>query len=359
MSATPRTAASFTEKAFYLAEFRERTLAIACGAEEVADGSRVVSVLDELEANRTRVVLLTPDARLAERLGAHVVEAPEPRPLGSVWRAARSCPRVALALEGGESFPAACREIAASLGVPKLIFLDARGALVRGDGSRVSFVDLGELQALLANPSGEVAKRASLLREVEAALRGGVPAVNVCTAEALGEELFSYAGSGTLFTRDRYVDVRRLGIDDLDAVDDLIARGVAEGFLAERSEEEIDGVVAGGYGAFVEGRHLAGIGALIPHPESRSGEIASLYTLTRFLGEGIGSHLVPVLCATARERGNAFVFACTTSERVARFFERHGFRRVDPEAIPAEKWRGYDGGRRARVVCLRRELVPE
>ena len=56
-------------------------------------------------------------------------------------------------------------------------------------------------------------------------LEAGLPAVNICSAEGLAEELFTYAGSGTLFTRDRYMSVRRLGIDDFDAAHDLIHRG--------------------------------------------------------------------------------------------------------------------------------------
>jgi N-acetylglutamate synthase-like GNAT family acetyltransferase len=141
------------------------------------------------------------------------------------------------------------------------------------------------------------------------------------------------------------------------AASDLFARGVAEGFLALRSEPEVDRVLAHGYGAFVERSHLAGIGALVPHPESGTGEIASLYTLTRFLGEGIGGYIVSALCQVARERGYPRVFACTTSKRVAGFFERNGFRHVGAGEIPAEKWRDYDPARRARVFCLLRDLA--
>ena len=114
--------------------------------------------------------------------------------------------------------------------------------------------------------------RAGLLRELEATLEAGVPSINLCALEGVGEELFSYAGAGTLLTRERYVVVRRLGIDDYDAADDLVARGVAEGYLAPRSAGEIERVLANGFGAFVEGRHLAGIGALIVHPAARAGE---------------------------------------------------------------------------------------
>jgi N-acetylglutamate synthase-like GNAT family acetyltransferase len=349
--------APYTEKAFYLADFRGRTLAIAGDAEALADPAPLRSVLAELEQNQTRIALFTHDAALARALKAPVVELPRDRAVGSLWRALRKSPRVALLVEPGAGFAAACRALAVSLRLSKLIFLDPRGALLRADGTRLSFVDLEELDALRADPVGDTARRAPLLREIDAALRGGVDAVNLCTAAGLDEELFSYAGSGTLFTVGNYVDVRPLGIDDVAAASDLVARGVAEGYLAPRGESEIDGVLANGFGAFVERSHLAGIGALVPHPESGTGEIASLYTLTRFLGEGIGGHLVSALCRVARERGYSCVFACTTSERVAGLFERNGFSHVGPSQVPAEKWRDYDPARRERVLCLRREIA--
>lgn len=190
-------------------------------------------------------------------------------------------------------------------------------------------------------------------------LETGVPAVNVCSAEGLDDELFTYAGSGTLFTRERYIGVRPLGIDDYDMAWDLIGRGVAEGYLAPRGPDQLDAVLAHGLGAFVEGRHLAGIGALLPGGDGRSGEIASLYTLTRFLGEGVGVSLVAFAVARARQLGYAYVFACTTSDPVGAFFERNGFRAVGADGVPTEKWRQYDPARRSRVRCYRRELEAE
>ena len=183
--------APFTERAFYLADFRERTLAIAGDADALADSAPVRSVLAELEQNRTRVALLITDAALADALDTPIVTLPRERALGSVWRALRSSARIALVIERGESFPSACRELAVTLRVSKLVFLDPLGALVRGDGARLSFVDLEELAGLLADPTGDASRRSPLLHEIDAALRGGVAAVNLCTAAALDEELFS------------------------------------------------------------------------------------------------------------------------------------------------------------------------
>jgi N-acetylglutamate synthase-like GNAT family acetyltransferase len=348
--------APFSEKAFYQAEFRGRTLALALP--DPGSAGVLEPVLAELAQNRTRAVLISPAPGVFEALpGTKVLGAGQENLEGAVWRAFADAPRVGVVVEGAKPFAAGVREVALRLAVPKLVWLDAGGGLSRPDGSRRSFVDLEELRELAAGGFTDAsAERAALLSEIEQALRAGVPAVNLCSAEGLADELFTYAGVGTLFTRERYVDVRRLGIDDYDAADDLIARGVAEGYLAPRAPAEVDRVLANGFGAFVEGRHLAGIGALLDHAEAGAGEIASLYTLTRFLGEGIGGHLIAFALEAARRRGHDHVFACTGSPPAARFFERLGFRRVDADSLPSSKWRGYDPARRARVLCLRRDL---
>ncbi len=110
------------------------------------------------------------------------------------------------------------------------------------------------------------------------------------------------------------------------------------------------------FGAFIGGNHLAGLGTLLPYRDDQAAEIASLYTLTRFLGEGVGSHLVRFAVERASEQGCRWVFACTTSARVTAFFERNGFRKVERGEVPEAKWRAYDPARRAQVACLRRDL---
>ena len=351
--------APFSEREFYLREFHGRTLAIVVPAGEGEAFARIRPVLDDLELGGSRVLLLSPDASaLEEHLAGGVIPAQQPRLEGEVWRRLRERPRLGIVVPDGDRFVAACRDLGVGLGIFKLVWIDRRGGLRGATGSRHSFLHLGELHSLLEGEGSGLANtdRLEFWREMEAMLEAGLPAVNVCSAEGLAEELLTYAGSGTLFTRNRYMSVRRLGIDDFDAAHDLIHRGVAEGYLVARSGEEVDAILASGFGAFVEDRHLAGIGALLPGGEERSGEIASLYTLTRFLGEGVGGSLVGFACSRARELGLSHVYACTTSERVGAFFERNGFRAVAREEIPEAKWRSYDLERRARVRCYRREL---
>jgi amino-acid N-acetyltransferase len=241
-----------------------------------------------------------------------------------------------------------------------LVWVDAEGGLFRADGERDSFIDAAELRDRIAEvtpvcrPGG--CRRGEILVHAEAMLSAGVAAVNLCTLSGVADELFTYDGSGTLFTREGYVVVRRLGLDDFDAAAGLIERGMEEGYLAPRTPEQIERVLESAFGALIGGNHLAGLGTLLTYRDDQAAEIASLYTLTRFVGEGVGSHLVRFAAERAREQGCRFVFACTTSPRVTAFFERNGFRKVDRGEVPETKWRAYDPTRRSQVACLRRDL---
>jgi amino-acid N-acetyltransferase len=225
---------------------------------------------------------------------------------------------------------------------------------------RISVLDVPDLDAMLKPDAlaetGLSSPDRELLGEIREMLSGGLPAVNLCSLEGLADDLFTYAGSGTFFARERYAHVRRLALDDFDSAADLVARGVDEGYLVARGEAELERVLAGGFGVFIEGRYLAGIGSLIAYPKAGAGEIASLYTLTRFIGEGVGSHLMHFALERAAEEGFDYVFACTTSDRVERFFVRHGFRPVEIDDVPASKWSTYSEARRASIRCLRIEV---
>jgi len=351
--------AAFSEKGFYLTELRDRTIAIALGpglGATTAELRTLGNVLAELAANRTRVVVVAArSASIAKILGAPVERVGGLDSLPArVWRALRPTSRVIVAT-GSSRFERSCAEVVARLGIQKLVWVDPAGGLLRGNGARDSFIDASELADRVARGSPDSA-RASLFAQIEGLLNGGVAAVNLCRIDGVADELFTYDGSGTLFTARGYVEVRQLGIDHFDAAADLIERGVSEGFLAPRSPADIERVLGSGFGAFVGGNHLAGIGTLLNYAAERAAEIASLYTLTRFVGEGIGGHLVRYAVDRAAANGCDYVFAITTSGRVEAFFERNSFRPVTTAEVPDEKWRDYDAQRRRVVICLRREI---
>jgi amino-acid N-acetyltransferase len=303
------------------------------------------------------VILISDGAEaLASLAGSEPLSASEPATLpGRVWRRLGHHLRVGVVMDDSRCFGAACCQIVLALGIRKLVWVDAEGGLIRADGERDSFIDAAELADRIAEVT-PVCRRGEILVHAEAMLSAGVDAVNLCTLSGVADELFTYNGSGTLFTREGYVVVRRLGLDDFDAAAGLIERGIEEGYLAPRTPEQIERVLESAFGALIGGNHLAGLGTLLTYRDDQAAEIASLYTLTRFVGEGVGSHLVRFAAERAHEQGCRFVFACTTSQRVTAFFERNGFRKVDRGEVPETKWRAYDPTRRSQVVCLRRDL---
>ena len=353
----------FSEREFYLAEFRRRTIGIAWPETELPVREPLAEVVALLVANGSRVVILSPREELVE-IGSALpaIDFSETNFAPLLWRRLRDRGHAGLRISS-QTFETDCAQAAQTLRLAKVVWVQSNPPVRRMDGDgRVSVVDLPHLERLLADGTGEgegepslriEPGREGLLGAIRGMLDAGIPSVNVCAAEQLAEELFTYAGAGMFFTRDRYAEVRPLALDDFDPASDLIARGEADGYLVPRDAESRDAVLAHGLGVFIEGRYLAGIGAVLPHPSENAGEIASLFALTRYVGEGVGSQIVRFAMDRASRDGLAYLFSCTTSDRVEAFFLRHGFRRVSPDDVPKAKWEDYDSERRSRVRCLR------
>lgn len=368
---------SFNEREFYLEEFHGRTIAVAWPPDEAAEQQPIAGVIEELIENESQVVLLSPQSAMLALAGeGPPVDLDEENAGPRLWRRLREHGSAGMRIPA-EDFLAQCERAVLMLRLSKLVWIQSNPPVERVDGpGRVSVVDLAHLERLLApdappgsGPSGGVpslpgtpalrvaAGARPLLESIRRMIEGGgVPAVNVCAASDLDRELFTYAGAGIFFTRNRYAEVRRLAIDDYDPAHDLIARGEADGFLVPRGPEARDAVLAHGVGVFIEGQYLAGVGALLPYESDRALEVASLFALTRYIGEGAGGHIVRHAIDVARQQGLSYVFGCTTSERVKTFFEGHGFRLVAPDEVPKQKWHEYDPERRARLYCLRLDL---
>ena len=392
---------AFDEKQFYLDEFRGHTLLFSLAAEELQrdhDYAQLANIARELLANDTRVIMMVGSAdsahpdqvlrRLQRRLGtalfrdeampacaaafnvvpsdAFVSPGADASLLRTIWTALRRDP-LFVGVVGGVSGAAAIRfaqEVATRLRVHKLILVDPEGGISGTDGKQLSFMNDAMLTTLLNAGEAEwagLATRRPTLEAVRAALRGGVTSVNLCSFAGAPRELFTYEGSGTLFTQQAdYCTVQRLGIDEFAEVERLIERGQREGLLKLRTSDEVASMLINGYGATIGAHHLAGICALAiePYRGARAGEIVGLYTITRFKGEGVGAQLLSRVIADARAAGLEYVFACTTEDRAQVFFERHGFRRVGPGDVPVAKWAAYDQQRKAQVAVYRLDLGP-
>ncbi len=404
-SPAPLPAEEFGEKDFYLDEFRAHTL---CFAVALADCERpggfetLGRVSRELVANGTRLIILFgippgpagvgprlrrvrqrlqrfvlseetavhfPARRGRRGLGEAVADLTEAARGGDLaptlelaWRTLRVGP-LFVGLVDEEALVDFAQRLAGRLRVHKLVMIEPPGGIASPTAGQLSFMDEAMLATVLHAGEAEwagLAGRRKTLDAIQAALRGGVHSVNLCSLEGLARELYTYEGSGTLFTRGDYCRVERLGIDDFAEVERLLARGQREGYLKLRSAAETARVLLNGYGATIGAHHLAGVCGLEtePYADERAGEIVGLYTITRFKGEGVGARLLAQALEDARAAGLRYVFACTVEPRAQGFFERQGFRLVTPDDVPEAKWVGYEKERRVRLKVYRRDLEP-
>lgn len=336
------------EKQFYLKDFRNR--AILFHVEDARELDRAAaSALADLRDNPTLVLVVArrfPRGRRPLRLARRDFEkkpavlAPLTERLLSEHHADVGLPTWA----GGARGLAYSRQLAARLGIGKLVIVDSRGGLDGGSGKR-SFVHAATLARICRAEEDCGEWGVSELREVLAAVRGGIEAVNLTTAEGVEAELFTYQGSGTLVTAEEYCTVDRLGVEHFHEAERLLSRGEREGFLLARSSESKQRLLLGGYGAWFAGNRLAGVCGLETeaYGRSRVGEVVGLYTITRFKGEGVGVRMIEHLVSVARAARLRALFACTSSARAVAFFERCGFEKVDWSRAPQAKWAGRRG----------------
>lgn len=241
--------------------------------------------------------------------------------------------------------------IGLTLRISRLIWLDSKGGITDANHQTVGFINNTSL-AQIINPED------TLLKCFHTLLNGGVGAISLCRLEDLHQELFTYAGCGSFFSQHHYCHIQRLGLDDFPHAITLIRQGEIEGFLLPRDETALSELLANGYGAYILGKHLAGVCALqtVDYQQERAGEIISLYALTRFQGATVGGQLLRYVIEDAKIMGIESLFACTQHERVASFFCQNHFSRVQTKQIPSKKWVGYDPHRKETLICLSMNL---
>ena len=373
---------STAEKDFYLKEFREKSLLFALRAKDITaprDQDAVREVLGTLVLNETRAIVLVEtrasrgERRALESLytqGSHglnslsapitlLPESNEDQLCLSILQALRAVPIFIGLWPARIPVLQAAQRLSQRLKVYKLVLLDPRGGLTAG-GAPLSFLNgahLAELQSRGAG--GDMPQERRLqLETARFALEGGVASVSLCAPASVAKELFTYEGCGTFFTLTEYCQAERLALDDFSEAERLIARGEQEGALKKRTSHEVSQLLLHGYGARLgQEQDLVGFCSLLPYTADNAGEIAGLYTLRRFHGEGIGSRLVGKAIAEGQERGLAYLFACTNQESARRLFERFDFYQVPPDAVPATKWHAYAPERRRVIRVYKRALV--
>jgi N-acetylglutamate synthase-like GNAT family acetyltransferase len=369
------------EKAFYLEEFYGKGLLFALippAGQRLRDLDSLARALRELVRNQTRCILIAAEdvlprvlrrmGRLAPRQtppifdptrGLRTRPYPPDSAVTQIWRILRAG-RIVVAgarTADAEDLTVFAQELASRLDVFKLVLLDHQGGLTGPGGRRVSFLQMRRIDSLARRQRSKL--RRVILRAAKRAVEDGVNSVNLTAPRSVYDELFSFIGTGTLFTRAAYGSVKPIALEDFEEAEAMIKRGQSEGLLLVRSDEEIAQILPSCFGYRVADEHLAGICSLLtePYHRERAGELTALYTLTRFQGEGVGAELVGEVLKEAQARKLRYVFACTSEEYAARFFKRLKFRKVAQKDVPAAKWRDYNQERIKRLSIFRIDLL--
>lgn len=357
-----------TERAFYVDEFAGSTIvaALVDGSSATLDSIRQAS--SSLAEGRCRLLVVIDrdggiDDQVADALPSAPVVFDAPAGelaapwLADLWLAITDRQEVVVRAALAD-VPLVGARLAVAVGARKLVLTDPAGGWGRPPRSFADVASHAEaLRSQLAERQG-----GAVVAALQVALDGGVVNVNLCRPEDLDAELFTFDGVGTLFTSGAYVELGPLRVDDLTAVERLVAQGTADGLLRPRSRAEVARLAVDGLGAKVVGSgHLAGIVSLDvdTYQDHAMGEVACLYTVSRFSGAGAGSMLVDGLIERATQRGIGAVFAVTVSDLAAEFFARKGFHEVPHETIPPAKWAGYDPARLVAARAFLRDVAAE
>ena len=361
------------ERAFYVDEFAGATIVVALAEPDPATvrsigraatalaggGSRLVLVVgtstETMGGDRAELAAALPSAPVVLTGSAEWVGDASPDWMARLWLAITDQSEVVVEVPAGtESLVAA--DLAADLRALKLVLTDPGGGW--GNPAR-SFVDVHDpargFEAALADRQG-----GAIVAAVRTALAGGVTSVNLCPPQDMDEELFTFDGVGSLFTSGDYLRLDPLRVDDLPAVEGLVAQGTADGLLRPRTRLEVARLAVTGLGARVQSSgHLAGLVSLdsAAYEAERLGEVACLYTVSRFSGAGAGGLLVDGLAERAAELGLRAIFAVTVSTEAVAFFARQGFAEVGHDQLPPVKWAGYDAERKAQARCFWRPTL--
>lgn len=357
-----------SERAFYVDEFAGATVVVALAEPDPATVASLGRAASALAGGGARLVLVVgtdpgsvgfdrPGLAAALPSAPVVLAGPPGDPdvdwMAGLWLAVTDHRAVVVEVPAGLESPVAA-ELAGDLRALKLVVTDPGGGW--GSPAR-SFVDV-------LDPSFEVAlahrQDGAVVAAVRSALARGVTSVNLCPPQQVDQELFTFDGVGSLFTSGDYLRLEPLRVDDLPAVEELVAQGVADGLLRPRSRVEVARLAVSGLGARVQSSgHLAGLVGLetAAYAVEAVGEVASLYTVSRFSGAGAGGLLVDGLADHAAGLGLRAIFAVTVSDDAAAFFARKGFTEVGLDLIPAAKWASYDVARKARARAFWRDVT--
>ncbi len=249
-------------------------------------------------------------------------------------------------LAGRQALESVVIELLVALGCQKVFFPSEESGLYI-DGVFKSYPPVEKIrEALNSGASFNIpVERVRFL--VEQQERHGIDLVLVRARRgAIFEEVFTHAGSGTLFTQEYPNILRAANESDVRQIMAIMQPYVAEGALRPVTEEELLGGIRS-FMVYSVNDQIVCAAALKSYGDSC--ELAKLCTLPRFQARGRARTLVIALIDEAKRQRKRSIFALTVQPYVGEFFERLGFVPVEREILPDDWKRGYDFSRPSKA----------
>lgn len=243
-------------------------------------------------------------------------------------------------------------EVAKTLRAVKLIYLTTESG-VKGSKGVIRQLTVEEAESYLKKKSKDLSSEiATKLAHAVRAGKEGIERIHIIDGreqEGLLSEVFSNEGIGTLVYTNEYQAIRPAQKKDVRAVHSLIQQGVATDELVKRTRADLERQI-GEYYVFELDRNPVACVALLPYPEDKKAEIASLFVDERYANRGIGAKLISYAEARARDRGFNQLL-CLSTQAVNYFVQRGGFSLGTPDDLPPARKEVYEkNGRKSQVL---------
>ncbi len=253
----------------------------------------------------------------------------------------------------GEAFNLTMEDVATSAAIAlkadKLIFVTEVDGVLSDAGELIE-----ELQADVAQNminSGTLSTNVSdYLGYTLKATANGVARGHIVPYDLDGSvllELFSHEGVGTMLAQDNLESLREANFDDAGNIKSLIEPLEQEGTLVRRGRDRIERDIDK-FTVLEHDNILWGCAALYAYPAEQVGELACLVVHPSWQSFGDGERLLKRIEQRARAAGLKKLFVLTT--RTSHWFIKRGFQIGDINALPKDRQRIYDWGRKSQVL---------
>lgn len=244
-------------------------------------------------------------------------------------------------------------DMATGLGASKLIYMTETRGLMLGDERAVAF-PLDDVKRILKERDPLVDPR--VLSKVKCAITaleaGRTPRAHILDGRdfaCLLTELFDKVGCATMIYADEYQKIRRAVSGDVPQIFNMTSLSVKMQNLVYRSREEI----AKNISSYFVYEMDASLIAVVSLQDIGDGcaELASLFVLPFYHGNGVGKKMVEYVKMKARSRGFKKLYSLSTKS--APFFTNAcGFTEVLPEELPKKRYEKYVKSRRHSKVFV-------